>query len=224
MKQKLKEKTGLTLVEMMAAVAVLVLLTLMLSTGMGMAMQTYQTMVAKSEVDLLLSTAVDALSDDLRYAWNVEPKGSTQLTNGDSFVYKNGKVQEDKFTYSSDTYGEKAHFWVIAGEDQAGYEEKYKDQVGQIAAKGCYKNADGTLKAEETWLVLPTGAYGNGAVMSYKEYKVKDLTVTYREASGVITFTIELTVSTTDEKISASTPTGGVTVRCLNPAKDTTTS
>ena len=219
MRKKLREEAGLTLVEMLAATAMLMLLVMLLGTGLQMMYNTYQTMIARSEVELLLSTAVDALADDLRYARNVEGNNGVHLTSGAKFSYANGRVNDDEFTYSSDSYGEKTHFWVVAGEGKDGYNADYKDQAGQIAAKGRKKDPDGNPSAsEETWLVLPTGAYGSGAVMSYKEYKVTDMTVTYNEAaSGVITFTIHLTVSTTDEKISASTPDEGVTVRCLNP-------
>ena len=58
MRKKLNSESGLTLVEMLCAVAILVLLVLLLSTGMQMALRTYRDIVAQSEVDLLLSTAV----------------------------------------------------------------------------------------------------------------------------------------------------------------------
>ena len=72
MRRKLRGKSGLTLVEMLAAVAVLILLGLMLNTGMQMAVRSYRTMIARSEVELLLSTLADALSDDLHYAQGVK--------------------------------------------------------------------------------------------------------------------------------------------------------
>ncbi len=84
MRKKLSGASGLTLVEMMAAVVILILLGLLLNTGLQMAVSTYRAIVAQSEVELLLSTAVDALADDLRYARNVEADG----------------------TYTSDSYGE----------------------------------------------------------------------------------------------------------------------
>lgn len=80
MRRKLKEAAGLTLVEMLAAVVVLILLGLMLNTGMQMAVRSYRTMIARSEVELLLSTLADALSDDLRYAQEVETDAGGKLT------------------------------------------------------------------------------------------------------------------------------------------------
>lgn len=79
MRRKLKEAAGLTLVEMLAAVAVLILLGLILNTGMQMAVGSYRTMIARSEVELLLSTLADALGDDLRYAQEVETDADGKL-------------------------------------------------------------------------------------------------------------------------------------------------
>lgn len=80
MRRKLGEESGLTLVEMLAAVVVLILLGLMLNTGMQLAVRSYRTMIAHSEVQLLLSTLADALGDDLRYAQEVETDAGGKLT------------------------------------------------------------------------------------------------------------------------------------------------
>ena len=72
MKKKLKEKAGLTMVEMLAATVILVLLVLMMGTGLDMAVHSYENMIAKSELELLLSTAVDTLADEFRYARKVD--------------------------------------------------------------------------------------------------------------------------------------------------------
>lgn len=67
MKKKLKDSSGLTLVEMLCATAILVLLCLMLNSGLSMAIKTYQGITAESETQLLLSSLSDALADKLRY-------------------------------------------------------------------------------------------------------------------------------------------------------------
>lgn len=87
MRKKLSSESGLTLVEMLCAVAILVLLVLLLGTGMQMALHTYRDIVAQSEADLLLSTAVDALADDLRYARDVTTGADGRLSGytSDSF-------------------------------------------------------------------------------------------------------------------------------------------
>lgn len=74
---KLRNNRGFTLVEMLAAVVVLILLSLMLNTGLQMSLNSYHTMTEESETDLLLSTIVDALSGELRFARDVRTEEQT---------------------------------------------------------------------------------------------------------------------------------------------------
>lgn len=85
MRKKLNSESGLTLVELLAVTAILILLGLLLNTGLQMAMSTYRAITAQSEVELLLSTAVDAIADDLRYARNVRGSGGSFTYFSDSF-------------------------------------------------------------------------------------------------------------------------------------------
>lgn len=90
MRKKLRGASGLTLVEMLCAVAVLILLGLILNAGLQMAVQSYRVMVAQSEAELLLSTAANALTDELRYARDVAIDGSGNLTAYHSFSFGPG--------------------------------------------------------------------------------------------------------------------------------------
>ena len=173
MRKKLKSEAGFTLVEMLVTTVVMVLLGLMLNVGLQMAVRSYRAVTAQSEAELLLSTAVDALADDLRFARMYEAADS-----GDGVP----------FTYFSDSYGENTHL-TLDGE------------TGQIMAGGKR--------------VLPTGAYGLEGADGKRAYEVTRMTIMPNLAEN--TFTIALTVAATiDGGISASTPEGGVTVRCLN--------
>lgn len=67
MKEKLENAGGLTLVEMLCAVAILVLLCLLMNTGMQMAAKSYDRLTAESETQLLFGSLSDALIDKLRY-------------------------------------------------------------------------------------------------------------------------------------------------------------
>lgn len=69
--QKLRNRQGITLVEMIAAVGVLALLSLMLHTGLSLSWNSYYTMTSESETQLLLSTLSNLLSNELRYARDV---------------------------------------------------------------------------------------------------------------------------------------------------------
>ena len=85
MRKKLSRSEGLTLVEMLAAVVILVLLGLILNAGLHMALNSYRTMCAQSETELLLSTLLNTLADDLRYASDVEPVGDVVRYTSDSY-------------------------------------------------------------------------------------------------------------------------------------------
>lgn len=178
MRKKLRSSRGFTLVEMLAASIVLILLGLMMNTGFQMAMRTYRTLTARSELDLLLSTAVDALSDDLRYARNVSGSGGS-------------------FTYTSDSFGSNTSITVdtVSG----------SDSEGQLLANGLR--------------MLSTGAYGlNRAYVVKQVDAYTPLVSCDTNADGEVTFTIQLMVSTRDaaDPVTARTPAGGITVRCLN--------
>lgn len=74
LKQKLRSRAGVTLVEMLCAVVILILLGLLLNSGMSMAVKSYHDVTVESEVQLLLSTAVDAIADKVRYSAVEEKK------------------------------------------------------------------------------------------------------------------------------------------------------
>lgn len=99
MKRKLADDRGLTLVESLCTVVILILLGLMLNTGLNLAVKTYHDVTADSETQLLLSTAVAALSDELRYARSVQVNGtalksynSTSYGDNVTITYDSGQI------------------------------------------------------------------------------------------------------------------------------------
>ena len=68
LRNKLRARRGMTVIETLAAALVLILLGLMLHTGLLLARQSYDDMTSEAETQLLLSTLTDALSGELRYA------------------------------------------------------------------------------------------------------------------------------------------------------------
>lgn len=198
MRKKLKKNAGLTMVEMLAAVAVMTLLLMMLGTGMQMVMSTYQSIIAQSEVELLVSTAVDALADELRFAREIDVTGGYSNEAAASHHYSTN------FAYTSYSFYD--------DENSVSFR---LDDNGQIRAY-LYPVLTGDAGKQ----VLSTGAYGVGGNKSYKKYEVTVMTIEYQTDN---TFKIYLKAETdgwNGKKISADT---SVTVRCLNPAKDTTT-
>lgn len=173
MKKKLNEEAGLTLVEMLAATLIMVLLTMILGTGLQMTVNSYRKITAQAEVDLLLSTAIDALADELRFVWDVEG------VDGD----KNG------FTYKSDSFEGVVKLTLDS------------DDKGQIIAERIYPPGTEDEDKAPPKLFLSTGAYGSVDSDGSRAYVVTKMEITPHKDDG--TFTIDLEVATADESIKA---------------------
>lgn len=193
MKKKLNEKAGFTLVEMLAATVILILLTMMLGTGLNMTMNSYRKIIAQSEVDLLLSTTMDALADDLRFAQDVEEFDDTD-----------DHVSYVPFTYVSDSFKGKIHL-------------ELDGETGQIMARNTDLEFGDTIDGK---IFLSTGAYGVGEPDKERAYRVSVMRITpdiYVDSdtntkTGIFTIHLEVQ-ATADPSITAE---GEITVRCLN--------
>ena len=65
---KLKDKKGLTLVEMLCTVAILVLVSMVMVLGVQLGVRSYAKSVSYSEAQVLCSTLTTTISDELRYS------------------------------------------------------------------------------------------------------------------------------------------------------------
>lgn len=74
MRKKLKDSSGLTLVETLCATVILVLLCLVMNVSMQMALADYRALTGEAETQVLLSSLSDALADKLRYCVVTESK------------------------------------------------------------------------------------------------------------------------------------------------------
>lgn len=108
MKRKLKSRKGLSLVETLAVVVILLLLGLVLNAGLRMAAGNYFELTARSETQLLLSTAGDALADELRFADNVRLEGEDCIYDSRSFGMDSRLVVSDGQIYVRSSSGEGA--------------------------------------------------------------------------------------------------------------------
>ena len=142
MRKKLEGKAGFTLVEMLAAAMILILLAVMLGTGLQMAMRNYRTVIAKSELELLVSTAVDALADDLRFAWKVKTKNGT----------------EELDAYDSDSYG--AETRLVLEDDQIIAKSSDNPDGYRVLSTGAYGKNESYRKYKITELDI---SYKDGA-------------------------------------------------------------
>lgn len=89
---KLKNKKGLTLVEMLCTVAIMVLVSMIMVLGVQLGMRSYAKSVSYSEAQVLCSTLTTTISDELRYS------GSLQIA-------KDGTLEG----FFSQQYGESAY-------------------------------------------------------------------------------------------------------------------
>ena len=71
LKNRLRSRKGITLMETIVAAGVLAVLALMLNTGLMMAQNSYYRSVGESESQMLLSMLSDLLAQELRYARDV---------------------------------------------------------------------------------------------------------------------------------------------------------
>ena len=73
----MKNKSGLTLVEMLCCVVVMLLVSIGMVNGVSLAVRNYQSSLMASESQILCSTLTSVVSDELRYAgpvdWNKNP-------------------------------------------------------------------------------------------------------------------------------------------------------
>ena len=188
MRRKVKDNSGLTLVEMMCAVLILVLLSLMLNSGLSMAIKTYQGITAESETQLLLSSLSDALADKLRYC----------------VVYV-----DDAGDYHSSSIGEvqAAGGKIVVYEPDTGEEKPFLPD-------GAYGNPDGFYKGNYQ-VTMGSAAPGGADSATLRETYQKDtnsftVRLTVKDVNLNITKTRELTVRCLNPpKEAAETPPGG---------------
>lgn len=191
MRKKLNGEEGITLVELLAATVILVLLGMMVNTGMQMAVESYRRVVAQSELELMKSTVVDQLADDLRFAWNVVP----DLTASPGDVVN--------FTYSSPSFGNN----TVLDLD---YVDADGQKAGHITAVSEYTATFSTDPVE----FLDTGVYGAERTAGERAYEVYGLRIEYDETDN--TFDITLGVRTTDPHLELDSYTDHVIIQCLN--------
>lgn len=156
-----RARRGTTLIELLAAVIVLVVFGMIVNTGLNLVLNSYHTMTSEAETQLLLSTAADAITDELRYARSVETESDGMLKEyiSETFGYYCNIVVDDKGQLviqeagmdqpllSSGVYGRDSIYSVELPEGI-----KYKSDTGIFSFKLGIKEKDET-KAEAEFQV-----------------------------------------------------------------------
>ena len=133
---------GVTMVELLAAVGILALLAVVLAVGLNTAIHSYHTMISRAERELLLSTASNAVTEELRCARSVEADGDTAVK------------------YSSARYGPNA----VLTTEAAGHVGHLVVQCGATGSYTYYELLPSASTSEGTY----GGAYGNNGVYKVK--------------------------------------------------------
>lgn len=89
MKAKLKNRSGMTLMEIMVSILILTILVVGMGTGMSTALEVYKKANFESKSATLADTVNTSMSDVLHYAQNVDATGESPIfTNVDSNLLK----------------------------------------------------------------------------------------------------------------------------------------
>lgn len=128
---RLRNKKGMSIVELLSAIAVMLLVTVVLVTGVRLGVKAYTKSVSMSEAQILCTTLTTVVSDELRYAGTVHIDESGRVgffsqnvggdsQTGSSFTSdKNGYVllgETPILSKSSYPYGLKAEVTVTMDE------------------------------------------------------------------------------------------------------------
>ena len=109
-KHKIRNRKGFTLAETLLAVLILLLVSSIVAAGMPAAKQAYEKVVLASNAELLLSTAVATLRDELGTAWDVQEVAggvtyfSADTTNRSKLYVESGTIK--LYEYSETTAAE----------------------------------------------------------------------------------------------------------------------
>ena len=102
--KKLKGGGGFTMGETLATVLILLMVAGVVATGIPAALNVYRNAVDAANAQVLLSTTINALRDELSTAWDVKKSNDTTITYMEAFV-------EDYFSKIEDFDADAAEFW-----------------------------------------------------------------------------------------------------------------
>ena len=107
-KKRIRSRKGFTLAETLLAVLILLLVSSIVAAGMPAAKQAYEKVVLASNAELMLSTAVATLRDELGTAWDVQPATggvtyfSADTTNRSKLYVKNDAIKLMEYSETTD--------------------------------------------------------------------------------------------------------------------------
>ena len=115
--RKLNSRGGFTLAETLLAVLILLMVSVIVATGVPVAKNAYEKVVVAANAQVLLSTAVNTLRDELGTAWDVE-------------VVEEGET-EPKIKYFCADTGARAEIYLNAEKDTV-YRTRFAQQTADM--------------------------------------------------------------------------------------------
>lgn len=153
---KLKQKTGLTLVEMLCTIVILLLVSLGMTGGVRLAVSSYDRSMMRSESEILASTLTSLVSDELRYSGTVDWESSP-------------------ISFFSRTYGENSAF----GQNDDGQVTLANNKL--LPKKAYHYNMQATVQLsrvrDDIFGVVITVTDSKGNELSRSEFQVEKLNV-----------------------------------------------
>ncbi len=130
--KKLHSRLGMTLAETLTALGVFAILSVALVVGTTAAWKVYQKAVVASEARTLQSTLTQALSNEVRYARNIQVTGGTVTFDSESFgpgasvvSSADGKIKIKAGEKQYDLLPEKAYTKGLEAMVEVSYEDGY---------------------------------------------------------------------------------------------------
>ena len=159
MKSRITGRSGFTLSETLMAILILLMVTSIVAAGIPVAANAYSKVVMASNAQLLLSTTMTNLRDELATATNIE-------------VVKND--DDVKIRYKNDKGGDSEIFQItLASED----ENKLGVYVKEVSGtqKHTYLLVSDRAATENLYLTYEIDGYDGGGVIKFSSLKVKKI-------------------------------------------------
>ena len=121
--RKLNSRGGFTLAETLLAVLILLMVSVIVATGVPVAKNAYEKVVIAANAQVLLSTAVNTLRDELGTAWDVE-------------VVEEGEPKTTKIKYFCADTGARAEIYLNAEKDNTVYRTRFAQQTADMDVPG----------------------------------------------------------------------------------------
>lgn len=159
--QKNRRRAGFTLAETLLAVMILLLVTAIVAAGIPSARNAYEKVVMTSNADVLLSTTISSLRNELGTAQNIDIPGGTIV---------DGKLTGNCITYYSPARGTFSQIYVEDSGKAVMFRRYYSEDVPGTANPAEQLISD-TVATGDLFVTFASVSYADG-VITFNELSV----------------------------------------------------